>query len=61
MPKSELSDAQPPPPKPAGGMWASLAKKEGGKPSQHQAFKFIKCVEGDDTAANYQDVATKCG
>ena len=32
-----------------------------GKPSQHQAFNFIKCIEGDDTAANYQEVATKCG
>ena len=32
MPKTELSDAQAPPSKPAGFSYASLAKKEGGKP-----------------------------
>ena len=32
MPKSELSDAQAPLPKQAGFSYASLAKKEGGKP-----------------------------
>jgi len=38
-----------------------LHDKKTFKQSQHQAFWFIKCVEGDDTGVNYQDVANKCG